>query len=74
MGQRSNQCGLITDSYNPCKMQLSEQKVSWNNCQYFNTEENAPTIESILNKCTIFPDELHPEGSSSWEGIPMRKW
>jgi len=73
MDQSGNQCALITDSYSPCQMEIRRQTPNWNECQ-FNDEKNSEALEKIADQLTIFPNEFHPEGSKSWEGMPFKDW
>lgn len=84
---KGNQCALnlyteviemgkkkIVLYYSPCRMEMEGQEVSWDNCSFFNKEENYEGIEKLLESAAIFPNELRPEGASLWAGIPFREW
>ena len=69
--QKGNRCALITDSYTPCKMEISGQETDWDKCDY------NPNLLAIfggaLGKVMVFPNEFGPE-DGGWEGIRLTDW
>ncbi len=56
--QEGNQCGLITDSYSPCRMEVNEKTPNWHECPH-NTEENRRAIvEGGLVDMPVLPREF----------------
>jgi len=70
---RGNQCALVTESYSPCYMEISDETPNWNNCS-FNDEQNRTKLEQIAESVRVFPEELCPGGVKIWNGIPLNKW
>ena len=73
LDNNGNACGL-TMSHSPCKMEVDNQKPDWENCNHFNREGEVETIAKVLNKFTIFPDELRPLHLVEWSGVSVRGW
>ncbi|MBU4069788.1 MAG: hypothetical protein KJ646_02290 [Nanoarchaeota archaeon] len=73
MDQSGNQCALITKSYSPCKMKISNQTPNWNKCQFVG-EKNRKALETITDNFIIFPDEFFPKGAKSWKGMAFKDW
>jgi hypothetical protein len=70
MDQRGNHCPLIGHI---CKMENNLSGPDWRKC-LFNCPENKKTIDQIVDRHSIAPDEFWPEGQSSWKGIPFKSW
>ena len=73
-----NQCGLKTDVYSACQMEIDGDKPGWSKCP-FNTKENGKKIAGNLEKIKVFPREFRPsenpkEKGESWEGILLKDW
>ena len=68
-----NQCGLITDSHAPCRMEQEGDTPDWNGCIFYNTEENRAALEKISGNIKVFPKEFAPP-KSSWRGIILETW
>ena len=51
VGHEGNQCGLITSSYSPCKMEVEGLQVDWNKCP-LNNMENSERFNSALEHAT----------------------
>lgn len=74
---KGNQCGLITESYSPCKMEMNNQTPNWDKCSHFNNESNREVIKRIderVSQVTVFPEEFRPKGKKSWNGISLKEW
>ncbi len=71
-----NQCALITESYSPCRMEMDGKEPDWNLCPIHqnSSEEQLGALEKFAKREKIFPDEFHPPGARSWEGIPLSDW
>ena len=68
-----NGCG-VAGGHRPCAMETAHETPDWNECGRFNYSENRRYIEQALDRCKIFPEELKPNGSISWEGVSLRGW
>lgn len=73
MDSKGNQCALITDSFSPCKMEMTEENPNWHECP-LNTEGSRKKLEEVAGRMQAFPREFHPIKSKHWEGIPLTDW
>lgn len=70
---KGNACGLEF-SHTPCAMEMAGLKPNWRECKRWGHLDESTRMESLLDQFKIFPDELHPVGAKSWEGIKLRGW
>ena len=71
---KENQCGLITERYSTCQMEIVEDNPNWHECP-LNTEENRKKLEELAKKgAKVFPREFHPPKAKQWKGIPLKDW
>ena len=49
-----NQCGLITDGYSPCRMEIDGLRVDWNVCP-LNNRENSERFNRMLENSSVLP-------------------
>ncbi len=69
---KGNQCALVTDSYDPCRMETAGDEPNWSECP-FNMKENEVKIQEYLEKMKVFPREFHPP-AKPWAGLPLKDW
>ena len=73
LDNHGNACGAA-GGHRPCAMKINGETPGWNKCTRFNNDENRETISKVLDQCKIFPDELLPPNTRSWEGVSFRGW
>jgi len=73
LDQAGNQCGLLTDEFFPCQMELAGQTPDWETCP-LNSEVNKFAVRKIRNNLTVFPEELRPKRAKAWRGMPFCQW
>ena len=73
LDQSGNQCALITDSYSPCRMEVSRQNPDWKSCSYFHHPSNVVAIKKIANSFRVFPKAASGD-SKTREGVPLANW
>ena len=67
MDSKGNQCALA-GGHSPCGMAVRRETPTWVSCPRW---EMTPEDMQQVREFTIFPDECHPEGAKSWEGMPF---
>ncbi len=73
MDNEGNACG-VAGGHRPCAMEMERKAPDWTSCEHFNHVGNREQIEHTLDYCKIFPKELCPKGSPTWEGVSLRGW
>lgn len=68
-----NQCGLITNRYSLCQMEMEEQEPNWHECP-LNTEEKARRLEESAGGIQVFPREFQPPTARAWPGLSLKDW
>ena len=73
VSQGGNQCALITDSYAPCRMEVSDQTPDWKGCSFFNNPRNAEVLKKIEDSMRVFPKDTAVD-STPKEGVALSNW
>ena len=73
MDCHGNGCG-IAGGHRPCAMEMAHEVPNWNECKHFNNDGSRGFIKKALDTCKIFPEELKPRDSVTWEGVSLREW
>lgn len=71
MDTEGNGCGIVIDSFSPCRMEREGKLPDWGACPF--TVDGVKDL-SGLSKLQIFPREFRPANKNEWEGIPFRIW
>ncbi len=73
MDNQGNACAL-TMEHRPCAMEMADETPCWDKCTSWNHGGNKENVRQFLATAQVFPNELHPKGASSWEGINGLGW
>ena len=67
-----NQCGLITISHSPCKMEQEGGTPNWKEC-HLNSRENRVALGTRLD-LYVHPKEFQPPSGKGFRSFTIRKW